>query len=625
MIGEVRGGRILAGIAIAIFMVTARIFAQTDPGPVDISDRETARQWFNTWWPKTYGAPMNFTGDADHGVPGSVSQAYQDQALLRLNIYRRLAGEQPVVLNDSYNAEAAAAAVLCAVNDDLSHTPPTTWKYYTAEGAKGCSESLLGGAAGSMGVRALIYDGEEKNAAAAHRFGLLNPAVTAFGFGSAPPSRGATALLDGVLAIYDNDPSTLLGPVNYNRPLVLWPNAGYIPYYLFPPRWSVTIPDASRGDTLDLSKADVQVEEDGTPLEVGSLAVTPLNGGAGLTFPVIDIESPQPILGPSTIAGEVFYSLAQGRREVTFHVTISGIIIRATGQPYNGSGIFDYYVHGYDPTIAFELGQPPASLVNISTRSFAGSGSSTQIAGFIIGGTGSRTVLIRAGGPYLNQFGVGQTLSDPVLTLFDGQTKIGLNDNWEADADSVLAFAKIAGAVPFLAGSKDAAMVATLEPGHAYTVQVVGFGQTTGNAIVEVYDVTSPGTSNLVNISTRSYVGTGASIQIGGFIMRGAGPRKILVRAGGPYLNQFGVRNVLADPVLRVFSGNLQIFENDDWGSDSAMITAATTAVGAQPFIQGSSDAACVLTLQPGIAYTAQVSGKNGTTGNAIVEIYAIP
>src|SRR6059058_3435300 len=79
--------------------------AQTDPGAVDLSTRESARTWFNTWWPKTYGVPMGFTGNVAAGIAGDTSQAFKDEVALRVNVFRRMAGLQPVTFSATYNTK----------------------------------------------------------------------------------------------------------------------------------------------------------------------------------------------------------------------------------------------------------------------------------------------------------------------------------------------------------------------------------------------------------------------------------------------------------------------------------------------------------------------------------------
>jgi hypothetical protein len=124
------------------------------------------------------------------------------------------------------------------------------------------------------------------------------------------------------------------------------------------------------------------------------------------------------------------------------------------------------------------------ALVNLSARAQVGTRGDILIAGFAVTG-GPLTVLVRAVGPGLSPFGVTGLLTDPRIELFSGQTRIGENDTWspatQATFDTVGAFA-----LP--AGSKDAALVATLAPG-TYTAQVSGAGATTGVALVEVYAV----------------------------------------------------------------------------------------------------------------------------------------
>lgn len=270
-------------------------------------------------------------------------------------------------------------------------------------------------------------------------------------------------------------------------------------------------------------------------------------------------------------------------------------------------------------------GGTPSRLVNLSTRAIAGKDSSTLIAGFIIQGNASRKVLIRAGGPYLAQFGVDNPLSDPLLTLFAGQQQVLQNDDWGSDATNIATVTAQVGAVSFSAGSKDAAITATLQPGVPYTAQVTGNKGTVGNAIIEVFDADSDTTSSLVNLSTRSYVGTGASIQIGGFILHGGGPARVLIRAGGPYLSQYGIADALADPVVTLYAGQQQIAQNDNWGDNADAVSHACAQVGVPSYANGSKDSALVLTLSGDVPYTAQVSGKNGGVGNALIEIFQLP
>lgn len=127
----------------------------------------------------------------------------------------------------------------------------------------------------------------------------------------------------------------------------------------------------------------------------------------------------------------------------------------------------------------------PSKVANISTRAtLAANG--TLFGGFVIGGTQPQTVVIRAVGPGLTPLGVANALADPTLELFSGSTSIASNDDWSGTQVSTLSASVGAFALP--AGSRDAVMVKTLQPG-AYTVQVKGKGTAAGEIIFEVYEV----------------------------------------------------------------------------------------------------------------------------------------
>ena len=126
--------------------------------------------------------------------------------------------------------------------------------------------------------------------------------------------------------------------------------------------------------------------------------------------------------------------------------------------------------------------------INISARVQVGTGGNILIAGFVIGGSTSRTVLIRASGPALIPFGVPGTLADPKLQLFSGSNVIASNFGWGGDpaiegaASSVNAFSWAD------SSSADSAILVTLPPG-AYTAQISGGSGDTGVALVEVYEI----------------------------------------------------------------------------------------------------------------------------------------
>jgi hypothetical protein len=130
--------------------------------------------------------------------------------------------------------------------------------------------------------------------------------------------------------------------------------------------------------------------------------------------------------------------------------------------------------------------------------------------------------------------------------------------------------------------------------------------------------------SRLANISTRGPVLAGSDVMIGGFVIGGATPKKVLLTARGPSLAAFGIADAIADPKLEVFSGSALVASNDNWQSGVAGDVAAIASTGTFPYGLAPSDAkeaALLLTLNPG-AYTAIVSGADGGTGVGIVEVF---
>jgi hypothetical protein len=251
----------------------------------------------------------------------------------------------------------------------------------------------------------------------------------------------------------------------------------------------------------------------------------------------------------------------------------------------------------------------PPRLANISTRMHVGTGDNVLIGGFVISGATHKTVVVRARGPSMASQGMPGMLQDPVLQLFSGQTRIAINDNWQTDANQ--SSLQSSGFAP--ADARESAIYISLAPG-AYTAIVTGAGGTTGVGLVEIFEVDALAVP-LVNISARGEVLTGDNVMIGGFIIQGDGPKTVVVRARGPSLAAPGT---LADPSLQLFSGQTQIGSNDDWRT--APNSAELQASGFAP--ADDREAAILVTLNPG-AYTAIVSGKGGTTGIGIVEVFA--
>ncbi len=181
-----------------------------------------------------------------------------------------------------------------------------------------------------------------------------------------------------------------------------------------------------------------------------------------------------PYTGPTSLDSAVAANLAPGDNSVK---------VSAAG---TGTGTVIAEIYDATPAAIFVASTP--RLVNVSVLKQLGTG---LTVGFVIGGQESKTVLIRAVGPTLGAapFNIPGVVADPQLTLFNAASaKIGENDNWGGTAALTAAFNQVGAFALSGPASRDAALLATLQPGN-YTVEVKGTGTTTGLAIVEVYDV----------------------------------------------------------------------------------------------------------------------------------------
>jgi hypothetical protein len=261
-------------------------------------------------------------------------------------------------------------------------------------------------------------------------------------------------------------------------------------------------------------------------------------------------------------------------------------------------------------------GTPAPQLLNISTRARVQTENNVLIGGFIITGADPKKVLIRGIGPSLSSLFNG-ALADPVLELFQGNTRLASNDNWK---DTQQLEIEATGISP--SNDLESAIVRTLAPG-AYTAVVQGRNSATGIGLVEVYDVNQTAISELANISTRGFVDAGDdNVMIGGLIIRpdGGGSVTVVMRAIGPTLSNFGIGGPLQDPSLDlVNSDGIVLRSNNNWRDTQQ---AEIEALGLQP--GDDREAALVQVVAPG-NYTAIVRGNGNGTGVALVEVYHVP
>jgi YVTN family beta-propeller protein len=292
----------------------------------------------------------------------------------------------------------------------------------------------------------------------------------------------------------------------------------------------------------------------------------------------------------------------------------------------------------------------PGRIVNLSSRRFVGTGANVMIAGFVVNGSGSKALVLRGIGPALADFGVPGLLIDPILSLYDSASPANLitgdtgwqnvplapSASWAAEVtplDATAAnFAQV-GAFELAPHSTDSAIVISLPVGNytsqvsgAHTLQLDNPTQETGVALAEVYDA-DPGdpSAQLVNISTRAFVGSGSNILIAGFAIEGSTSKTVLIRASGPALATFGVPATLPDPLVQVLDSDQKLIASDfGWGGQPQIANAAASAGAFRWSEASSNDSAILITLPPG-SYTAEASGQSGDTGVALIEVYAVP
>jgi sugar lactone lactonase YvrE len=263
-------------------------------------------------------------------------------------------------------------------------------------------------------------------------------------------------------------------------------------------------------------------------------------------------------------------------------------------------------------------------LVNLSVRSFAGTGDSSLIAGFSVAGLSDnlgiarKTLLIRGIGATLRTLGVNGVLADPALRIDSRGAMIAENDNWNGDARIATAATGV-GAFSLEVASKDAAVLITAAPG-SYTAQI---GGGTGIALIEIYDSSRDPETRLTNISARARVGPGNDILVAGFTITGDGKKTMLIRGIGPGLVAFGVSGVLSDPQLHLSSNTGFVGQNNDWGGTPDLVS-SFARVGAFGIPANSKDAALLVTLAPG-SYTVALSSSLAETGTALIEVYEVP
>ena len=265
----------------------------------------------------------------------------------------------------------------------------------------------------------------------------------------------------------------------------------------------------------------------------------------------------------------------------------------------------------------------PAQLQNISSRLLIQTGANVGIAGFVIGGSEAKKLLIRGLGPTLTQFNVTGVMPNPTLKLYDGSgSLITTNDDWKSTQEAAITATQLAPR-----NDVEAAVLATLQPGAYTVIQADASGATgvqRGHLAHQTLGHRALGMAqrdaqpHVSSRSCRLRIEPAAGIVVEQ--TADADSNDVIARALGPSLRALGVDNALADPVVTLYDSNANVIAaNDNW-KDSQQ--SAVESTGLQP--PDDLDAVILARLARG-NYTAIVTGKNGSVGIGLVEVYAVP
>lgn len=232
---------------------------------VDARNRQESLTFFNQSYLSSEGIPINWTGNHGTCDAGSTDPNFRNAVLRRINYFRAMAGvPADVAFSDESNRKAQAAALMMSVNRQLSHTPPSSWICYSADGAEGAgSSNLYLGVYSWNAITGYIQDPGGGNYPIGHRRWILYPQTQIMGTGDIPPTQGYLA--SNALRVFDSHMWEPRPPTR--EEFVAWPPPGYVPYQVMFPRWSFSYASA------DFSAALVSMISNGTGLSVSQANV----------------------------------------------------------------------------------------------------------------------------------------------------------------------------------------------------------------------------------------------------------------------------------------------------------------------------------------------------------------
>ncbi len=236
------------------------LFPATGGFTIDTSDRLATRAHFLSLFGASENTPMGWNGDVATCHAGTTGEDYKDAVMLRVNLFRALAGVPAVIDHlPAYDAKAQQAALIMSANGQLSHTPPSTWTCWNVDGDEAAGKSNLSlGNQGWNAVYSQMRDNGANNDIVGHRRWILYPQTHQMGTGDIP-ANGGFRETNSLWVIDDRFGSAR--PVTRDD-FVAWPPPGFVPWRVVYPRWSFSYPGA------DFSLATVTMTHDGVAVPV---------------------------------------------------------------------------------------------------------------------------------------------------------------------------------------------------------------------------------------------------------------------------------------------------------------------------------------------------------------------
>lgn len=337
-------GRAVSLLLLGLFLLApVRLPAQQQAPvpPVNTQDRRAVVELYRNFYGDPTTVPTGWTGSVAAGIPGDLSDDYRRLTVQRVNYFRVMSGlPGNVVFDPAGNAICQQAALVFAAQKDLSHTPPPTWKWWTADAAKAAGGSDIRCESASVdegpdAVTRYIEDHDLNNTYVGHRRWLLYPGQTTMASGSVPATPGFWA----ANAIWVSGP---FGPRPASTPeWTAWPPAGFVPASLVFNRWSFSLCNA------DFTNATVLMTKNGASLPVLVRPPEYQSGVNGVTS----------FIGDNTLVWEPQGNVINPGADEVYSVTVDNVVVGGQARR------FLYTVTSLDPNAPL----PPAPVVPVAS------------------------------------------------------------------------------------------------------------------------------------------------------------------------------------------------------------------------------------------------------------------